>query len=415
MNSPPAPRLTGASPAPRRTWAYAALLASLAMVGPFSVDMYLPAFRAIGEDLGAPPLALQQTLSAYMFAFAFMMLWHGALSDALGRRPTVLAGLAIYALATLGCAIAGNIESLWLFRALQGLSAGVGTVVGRAIIRDRFEGPEAQKLMSQLTMVFALAPALAPVVGGVLLELLGWRSIFWVLLIWTLAVLALAWRKLAETLPVARRQSLRPSVLARNYRKVLGRGDFALLALIPALNFSAFFMYIAVAPTFLIERLGVSTTGFAWLFVPMIGGIALGAMVSGRLAGRISPKHTVRLGFAFMAAGVIANLGICLLAPPLVALNVLPIMIYTVGSGIATPTLTLLLLDLVPESRGLVTSLQGFVQFSIAGFNAGTIAPFLAHSLVALSFGMAAFTVASGAIWLVYQRHHRIALRGWRT
>ena len=111
-----------------------------------------------------------------------MMLWHGALSDALGRRPVVLAGLAVYAIATLGCAIAGNIESLWLFRALQGLSAGVGVVVGRAIVRDRFEGPEAQRLLSQITMVFALAPALAPVIGGALLNLFGWRSIFWLML-----------------------------------------------------------------------------------------------------------------------------------------------------------------------------------------------------------------------------------------
>ena len=134
-----------ARPAHRRSWRLAALLASLAMLGPFAVDMYLPAFPAIAADLRTQPIALQQTLSVYMFAYAFMMLWHGALSDALGRRPVVLAGLGIFALGTLGCAIAGNIESLWLSRALQGLSAGTGLVVGRAIIRDRFHGPEAQK------------------------------------------------------------------------------------------------------------------------------------------------------------------------------------------------------------------------------------------------------------------------------
>ncbi len=409
------PNPAAASHPQRRSWTYAALLASLSMMAPFAVDMYLPAFQAIGDEFGAAPLAIQQTLSIYLFAFAFMMLWHGALSDALGRRPVLLAGLAVYAIATLGCAIAGNIESLWLFRALQGLSAGVGMVVGRAIVRDRFEGPEAQRLLSQITMVFALAPALAPVIGGALLNLFGWRSIFWLMLAWVLAVLVIAWFQLQETLPATRRQSLRPGALAHSYRSVLGHGNFALLALIPALNFSGFFLYIAVAPTFLIERLGVSTTGFAWLFVPMIGGIMLGAVVSGRVAGRLSPKLTVRLGFAFMALGALGNLVICLFAPPLVALNVLPIMVYTTGSAIATPTLTLLLLDLVPASRGLVSSLQGFVQFSIAGFNAGTIAPFLAHSLVTLAIGMAAFTGAGFVLWLVYQRRARVDLLEWRT
>src|SRR6185295_10529961 len=110
----------------------------------------------------------QQTLSVYLFAFAFMMLWHGALSDALGRRPVVIGSLIVYAIGTLGCAIAGNVESLWLFRALQGLSSGAGVVVGRAIVRDRFQGPEAQRLMSQVTLVFGIAPAVAPVLGGIL-------------------------------------------------------------------------------------------------------------------------------------------------------------------------------------------------------------------------------------------------------
>ncbi len=191
---------------PRRTWSLAALLASLSMLGPFAVDAYLPAFPAIAQEFGASPIAVQQTLSAFLFAFAAMMLWHGALSDALGRRAVVLGGLAVYAVATLGCAIAGNIESLWLFRALQGLSAGTGLVVGRAIIRDAFHGPEAQRLMSQTTLVFGIAPALAPILGGALLNLLGWRSIFWVLLALVLGVLVWAALRLPETLPPAARQ-----------------------------------------------------------------------------------------------------------------------------------------------------------------------------------------------------------------
>jgi len=217
-------------------WPLAILLAALAMLGPFSIDVYLPAFHEIGRDFDVAPLAVQQTLSSYLFAYAFMMLWHGALSDALGRRPLVIVGLGVYALATLGCAIAGNIETMWLFRALQGVCAGSGLVVGRAIIRDRFQGPEAQRVMSQITLVFGIAPAIAPVLGGVLLNAFGWRSIFWVLL--ALVILLLTWsaKRLPETLPVAQRQSLHPRDLWRNYVSVLRNRDFLLLATIPALT-----------------------------------------------------------------------------------------------------------------------------------------------------------------------------------
>jgi DHA1 family bicyclomycin/chloramphenicol resistance-like MFS transporter len=389
--------------AAHRSWSLAALIAALAMLGPFSIDMYLPAFHAIGQEFSASSIALQQTLSIYLFTFAFMMLWHGALSDALGRRPVVLGGLAIYAVATLGCAVAGNIESLWLSRALQGVSSGTGLVVGRAIIRDRFQGSEAQRLMSQITLVFGLAPAIAPVLGGFLLATFGWRSIFWVLLALVLGLLLWAALRLAETLPPDARQPLHPSALWRNYRAVLSRIDFLLLAFIPALNMSGFFLYIASAPTFLIELLGVSSQAFAWLFIPLILGVMSGALLSGRLAGRLSPKHTIRLGYAMMFAGVAVNLIVCWFVPPGVPWNVLPIMIYTFGGSIVMPSATLLMLDLFPRMRGMASSLQGFAQFALAGFTSGTIAPFLAVSVQALSLGMAGFAIASVVLWLFYQ------------
>lgn len=392
---------------PRRTWAFAALLASLSMLGPFAVDTYLPAFPAIADEFGASAIAVQQTLSAYLFAFAAMMLWHGALSDMFGRRPVVLAGLAVYALATLGCAIAGNIESLWLFRALQGMSAGTGVVVGRAIIRDAFHGPEAQKLMSQTTLVFGIAPAIAPVLGGVLLDVSGWRAIFWTLFALVLGVLAWAAARLPETLPVTARQPLNPRALWHRYRTVSTRLDFLLLAFVPALNFSGFFLYIASAPAFLIDLLGLTTMGFAWLFVPMIAGIVIGATLSGRLADRRSPHHTILLGYAIMSAGVVLNAAICWLLAPSVPWNVLPIMIYTMGTSIVMPSATLILLDLFPTMRGLASSLQGFVNFTLAAVTAGTIAPLLAGSTRSLALGMAGFTALSFALWLVYQRRVR--------
>ena len=379
------------------------------MLGPFSIDIYLPAFHDIGADLAVAPLAVQQTLSSYLFAYAFMMLWHGALSDAVGRRPVVIAGLGVYALATLGCAIAGNIETLWLFRALQGICAGSGLVVGRAIIRDRFQGPEAQRVMSQITLVFGIAPAIAPVLGGLLLNAFGWRSIFWVLLGLVIALLTWSAKSLPETLALAQRQSLHPRTLWRNYVSVLRNRDFLLLATIPALNFAAFFLYIASAPSFLIDLLGVSSYGFAWLFMPMIGGVMIGALVSGRAAGKLSPARTIGVGYLLMFAGATIQMAVAWYVAPAVQWHVLPIMIYTMGSSIVMPSATLLLLDLFPTMRGMASSLQGFVHFVLAAVNAGTIAPFLAQSLKGLAAGMAGFTVLSVALWALYQRRRRLA------
>jgi DHA1 family bicyclomycin/chloramphenicol resistance-like MFS transporter len=389
-------------PVAKRHWRLAALIASLSMLGPFSIDAYLPAFPAIAHEFDAPAIAVQQTLSTYLLAYAAMMLWHGALSDALGRRVIVLVNLGVFAFATLGCAIAGNVESLWLFRTLQGLCAGAPMVVGRAIIRDRMQGPEAQRLMSQVTLIFGIAPAVAPVIGGVLLNVLGWRSIFWLLCILTLALLAWCWKSLPETLPRSARQPLHPRVLWRNYRAVVARVDFLLLALVPALNFSAFFLYIASAPAFLVDLLGVSTLGFGWLFVPMIGGIMIGALISGRLAGRLSTKRTIALGYGFAFAGVALQLLVVAFAPASVAWHVAPILVFCIGSAVIMPSVMLTILDLFPATRGLASSLQGFVHFSLSAVTAGTVAPFLSHSLWTLALGMAGFAVASYALWLVY-------------
>jgi len=390
-----------------RTWSLAFLLAALAMLGPLSVDAYLPAFHAIGADLGVAQIAVQQSLSIYLFFYAFMMLWHGALADALGRRTVVLASLIMFAVTSLGCAIAGNIETLWLFRALQGVCSGAGMVVGRAIIRDRFHGPDAQRLMSQITLFFGIAPAVAPVMGGVLLNTLGWRSIFWVMLLCAILLFAWSWRWLAETLPVGARQSLAPRRLWRNYASVLRHKEFLMLAVVPALNFAAFFIYIASAPAFLIDLLGISSYGFAWLFVPMIAGIMIGAAMSGRLAGRITAQRTVRLGYLIMFSGVATDLLVAWFVAPAVPWHVLPIMIFTTGSALITPTLMLLLLDLFPTMRGMASSLQGFFHFALAAVVSGTISPLLATSLHGLALGMGAFSLASLTLWMVYLRYMR--------
>jgi MFS transporter, DHA1 family, multidrug resistance protein len=262
--------------------------------------------------------------------------------------------------------------------------------------------------------VFGIAPAVAPVLGGLMLNVFGWRAIFWMLLALIATVFGWAAWRLPETLPRAGRQPLHPRALWRNYRTVLFTVDFALLASMLALNFAGFFIYIAGAPGFLIDLLGITTWGFAWLFVPMIGGIMLGAILSGRFAGRRSPQQTVRAGYALIFVGVALNLAICWALPPGVVWNVLPIFVFCIGVALVTPSATLLMLDLFPTMRGMASSLQGFVHFALSAVVAGTIAPFLVRSLPALALGMAIAAVASFGLWLLYQRRAGAQLASWK-
>src|SRR3981189_3020654 len=190
----------------RFRWGFAAVLAPPAALGPFSIDAYLPAFAGIQAALGATPLEIQQTLSGYLFAFGLMFLFHGALSDSFGRRPVILVALVVYTIPSVGAALAGTVHSLILWRVLQGLSVGAGMVVGRAMIRDLFGQEDAQRLMSLVTLFFGLAPAVAPVIGGLLFASLGWRSIFWFLTAVGLVLVVAGWIRLPETLPEANRQ-----------------------------------------------------------------------------------------------------------------------------------------------------------------------------------------------------------------
>ena len=379
----------------------ALLLAALSALGPFSIDTYLPSFHEIAEKLQATPIEVQQTLSAYLLPFAVMTLWHGAIADALGRRRVILVALVLFALASAGCAFATRIEHLWLLRGLQGMTAGAGIVVSRAIVRDLFDGPPAQRLMSQITMMFAFAPAIAPLIGGWLQSLFGWRSVFVFLTVMTTILTAVCWRLLPETLPVARRQSLRPGYLASTYRKVLTSPRFLFACGALALNFAGFFIYVLSAPKFLMTHLGIAETGFLWLFGPSMAGLMTGSWLSGRLAGRLSLAQTIGRGYIVMAGAAALNVGINLALPPGLPWSVAPLFLYTLGMSLAMPCLTLLALDPFPEQRGLAASCQTFLQSAFNGLAAALIAPALWGSTLSLSLGMAGMVSLGGiSAWL---------------
>ncbi len=386
-------------------WALAVLLAVLGMLGPFSIDTYLPAFAGIATALGATPVEMQQTLSAYLFGFAFMNLFHGALADSFGRRPVVLWGIALFTIASAGCALSQSIGQLVFFRAVQGLSTGAGIVVSRAVIRDMFPPAQAQQVMSQVTIYFGVAPAVAPIVGGWLFVHTGWHSIFWFLALVGAILWITNFRLLPETLHPSHRQPFNVRHLMRGYWALGSSPKFLLLALASGVPFNGMFLYVLSAPAFLGEHLKLEPTQFFWFFVLTISGIMGGAWLSGRLAGRIAPKRQIRHGFVIMFVVGIANVALNTVLEPHPTWALLPIAIFSFGWALMVPVVTLLVLDLVPERRGMASSLQAFVGSTANGVVAGVISPLVMHSALGLATASLLMMCIGLTSWMYL--HHR--------
>ncbi len=375
------------------------------MLGPFSIDTYIPAFAGIARALDASPVHMQQTLSAYLFGFAFMNLFHGALADSFGRRPVVLWGIAVFTLASAGCALSQNVIELIAFRALQGLSTGAGIVVSRAVVRDMFPPAEAQKVMSQITIYFGVAPAIAPIIGGWLLVNAGWHTIFWFLTGVGVVLWVANLRLLPETLHVAHRQPFNARNLMQGYWQLGSSPRFLLLALASGVPFNGMFLYVLSAPAFLGEHLGLAPTQFFWFFVLTISGIMGDAWLSGRLAGKIAPRRQIRHGFVIMVLVSIVNVAANFLFEPHASWALLPIAIFSFGWALMVPVVTLLVLDLYPERRGLASSLQAVIGSTANGIVAGAIAPLVMHSTRALALSSIAMMSVGLVAWIWVKRY----------
>jgi len=415
-NIPPDPSIPVPLPrlryiAPLGFGALATVLAALSMLGPFSIDAYLPAFPQIQANLHASLLEVQQTLTVYMLAFAGMVLWHGALSDAFGRRNVILTALVVFALATFGCAASHSVHYLWIFRILQGVSAGAGGVVGRAIIRDLYADAPAARLLSLVTMIFSIAPAVAPVLGGWIVTFFDWRTIFLSLFAYTLLLGWFCYRRLPETLPPERRQVFNPRFVARNYRTIFGSFLFHMKAGVIALNFGGLFLYISAAPVMLPEQLHLGPSQFAWLFIPSVSGIFLGALAANRIAGKIPFVRQIGIGFCFMLAAVSCNVAYHVFLPPALPWTVLPLFFYTFGSSLIAPGATLMALDLFPQIRGTAASCQSFIVTLTGAVVAGVVTPALSHSVLALALGQAGFALGALALWLSSRQYRRMQAR----
>ena len=385
----------------------AVLVAFMSMLAPFSIDTYLPSFPEIAREFGATHVQMQQTMSLYLISFAVMTLVYGPLSDAFGRRIVMLWAVALYGLASVGCALSESISELIAFRIAQGLTASAGFVVGRAVVRDVFAGARAQKVMSHTMLMFALAPAAAPVIGGYLHDAFGWRAVFLFLGLVGAALWLLVYQQLPETLAHEHRHSIHPAVVGRVYGRALSTGGFMVLVCMIALNFGGMFMYVAGAPVLIYEHLHLGADDFAALFVPLVAGIMLGSYTSGRAAGRMDMLRVVGIGYGAMALAVMFNLIQAHGFPGHAALVVAPITFYAFGNALAAPSLSLLALEYFPQNRGMASAAQGFVHTASNAAVAGVLVPVVAHAVPKMALGMMSLHLASLLLWLGWLRATR--------
>jgi MFS transporter, DHA1 family, multidrug resistance protein len=376
------------------------VLAALAALAPFAIDTYLPAFHAMGADLDTSDLHIQQSLAVYLLPYAIMTLWHGAISDSIGRIATIKWGLGIFVLASIGCAFAPNVETLWFFRALQGASGGAGNTVARAMVRDLFEGAQAQRVMATVQMLFGIAPAVAPIIGGALLGF-GWQSIFIFMAIYAAITLWAAVKYLPETMPPEKRLKLSAHNVLASYKTIFSDAEFAKLCISLGAVFAGFFVYVLGSPQFLGKLLGFSPQQYGYFFVCTVCGMVLGSYLARRVAGKYTSQRVLRMAYSWMFAIVMLNVFICYVFPANPIYNILPIALFNVGMGLVMPIISLAALDRHPKIRGTAASGQAFVQMLFSTVSAGIIVPLVWSSVFGLASAMLVFWLVS---WLAIRK-----------
>jgi DHA1 family bicyclomycin/chloramphenicol resistance-like MFS transporter len=315
--------------------------------------------------------------------------------------------LAVFTVASAGCAMSNTIEGLIFWRAVQGMCAGAGMVVSRAIIRDLFPPSEAQRVMSQVTIFFGVAPAIAPLLGGYLYVHADWHAIFWFLTGVGALLFAINVKALPESLPPASKQHFAVRPLMQGYGSLVRSPRFLLLVMASGIPFNSMFLYVLAAPEYLGRHLGLGPTQFFWFFLCTIGGIMVGAAWSGRVAGKMKPESQIRRGFTLMLVGVLANLILVSVAPQYARWSLLLIGIFSLGWAFMVPVVTIMVLDENPERRGMASSLQSALSAAANALVAGALVPLVMHSLQALALTAVAFLMVGLVAWQWVRRMGR--------
>lgn len=340
------------------------LLAMCSMVGPLSANTYMPGLGMIAEEYGVGEVAAYQTLSSYLICFALSSLFVGAISDSLGRRSVMMGGLLSYALSCMICAFSPNYEFFLVGRILMGLFASTGTVLAMAVTRDLFSGRQAQELTSLIAVIFALAPAFAPIIGGWLVVLFGWRSVFFFLAGFALLMALATFFLLKETHPEDKRTAFHFVPLVTTYAHSFKNVAFTAGVFCNGFVFMGSILFSAGAPDYVENVMGMGVTDFGYLMLPLIGFSVTGSIFCTKIAARLGEVKAMWLQIALMyiagIAGVVMNYiwhvpyPLCLFA----------VIVYSTAMSVIRPIMTVYNLDYFPQNRGMAASIQQFFQTS---------------------------------------------------
>jgi DHA1 family bicyclomycin/chloramphenicol resistance-like MFS transporter len=390
-------------------WILALLIGAIAAFGPVTVDTYLPAFPAVARDLGASPASVQATFSIFLIGLGIGQIIYGPLSDRYGRRGLLISGTAVYVIASIGCALAPTIEMLWLGRLAQSAGACAGMVIGRAAVRDLYSGDAAARMFSYLIMVVALAPIVAPSIGGQLLVYFGWRGIFWALAAFGAAVLIVIVLAFPETLPQARRTEGGLKETLANFATLFADRRYTAPVIAAILVYAGMFAYIVESPFLFIERFGIPAERYGLLFGANALGIVVASRVASRLIGRVAPAAILRAGLViYLAAAFALALIVFAGAGGLIAIAI-PLFFCVSMVGVVPASAMALALEPYERMAGTATALFGSVQFLFGAF-IGALAGFL-HDGTPRPMAWLMLACAAGAafsFWLLSPRRSAV-------
>ncbi|WP_322047942.1 multidrug effflux MFS transporter [Paraburkholderia sp. J67] len=379
-------------------WKWTVLLAGISALGPLTTDTYFPYFPELSAAFGVSLESIQTTLTFYLIGFALMMPFQGSISDVIGRRRTILVALATFIGATLVCAGAPTFELLCFARLAQGVSAGVGVTIIPALVQERFPAAEARRQMAHVSMMFALAPAVAPAFGGWLALRFTWPACFVFLAVIALAMLVFSLRSLEESLPVEQRKRWEWHRIVLAPWALLGERDFLLRAVERTCATGGLLFYVASAPDYVLNVLELPKTQFIWLFLPVVVGLVSGSFAAGRWAFRMSSTSQMRTGRTILMGAAALNVVFAWLLPAQLPWAVIFCGVYAFGVAIFLPSSTYDILERYGNERGNASSMLGFVQ-SVAFAAISACAPLVVFGS-ALRYALAMLFAIGVAVFL---------------
>jgi len=386
------------------------ILGALTAIGPLSIDMYLPAFSALERDLASPGGGAELTLAGFFVGMACGQLVWGPLSDRFGRKPPLYAGLALYALATLGCALTDNIASLIAWRLLQALGGSAGMVIARAVVRDRCSARESARAFSTLILVMGLAPILAPILGGWVVTALGWRAIFFLLLAFALACLLAIRYGLAESHDIRHEPPLNAQRMARDYAGLFASRAFLGYTLSGGLAMAGMFAYIAGSPFVLIQLNGIPPAHFGWAFGINALGFVAASQLNTRSLKTVAPTTMLRRALWLPALAGLTLAGLTFSDAATLPLTLLCMFLYVASLGFIAPNSSASALATHGQRAGTASALMGALQFGLATLTGIGVSRLHDGSARPLALLLALCGVGAWLLhrWLVHphDRHH---------